>query len=113
MKFIAMIGAVGTATLLSGCMQGDDGGADAAIAAQLSGRTLVNVANGARISANADGTLVGEGVEGTWHIKDGEWCRTIVKPEKIAGSLCQGLSINGVTMTLARADGSIGTYTIE
>ncbi len=69
---------------------------DAALSVALSGRTLTLGAN--RINVGADGRLSGSAANGaailgTWSIRNGKWCRTLISPEAMAGSACQSLAI--------------------
>lgn len=73
---------------------------DAEIAAKFSGKNLSG--NGVDMNINPDGTFTGkvgknldQDFAGTWKIKNGQWCRTISKPERFKGSSCQDLTMNG------------------
>ena len=79
---------------------------NAALIAALSGTTLTNE-GGTVVIANADGTLSGpegSGLAGTWEVVNGQWCRAITAPERIAGQACQDVTINGNVATINGAD---------
>lgn len=83
----------------------------------LAGKTLLH-SNGGTVIAYADGRMggteaSGEDLVGAWVIRDGQWCRTIKKPEKWAGTRCQDVTIDGDQATFLRDDGSSTTYTIQ
>lgn len=84
--------------------------ADAALVQKFAGAKLTSLDTGQVINANADGTLTGAGVKGTWTIKNGQWCRTLTEPKAFAGSACQKMDIQGNVMTLTRANGSTARY---
>lgn len=87
------------AVSLAGCVSVDGGDPlyDAVV-----DRTLVREDGNLTIFAASDGTLTGTfpagDLEGTWEIRNGQWCRTVSSPERLAGSACQEMSLteNGV-----------------
>ncbi|WP_282608599.1 hypothetical protein [Pelagibius sp. Alg239-R121] len=83
----------------------------APLEAALSGRTLDS--QNATVHLNQDGTLTGTGVRGTWEVKDGKFCRTLTKPDSLAGSDCQSVLFNGNRVTFIRSNGSQATYRIR
>ncbi|WP_371168720.1 hypothetical protein [Aliiroseovarius sp. 2305UL8-7] len=108
-------------TLLTACQMGGDTSAEmksmsasdksSALTAALSGKTLAY--EDERYTSHADGRLTGtNNTTGTWEIRDGKWCRTIVTPEKWKGSQCQTVVVKGDKATFIRNDGSKITYTI-
>ncbi|MEM9635526.1 MAG: hypothetical protein AAGA50_29660 [Pseudomonadota bacterium] len=73
---------------------------DSSIAAEFAGKNLSG--HGVDMNINPDGTFTGtvgknpkEDFAGTWKISNGQWCRTITKPERFKGSQCQDLTVNG------------------
>ncbi|MEE4118911.1 MAG: hypothetical protein V2I65_07845 [Paracoccaceae bacterium] len=76
---------------LSGCVQTTSADVDPLTAA-LAGRSLTNDAG--TIDVNRDGTLSGL-AEGAWTVRDGQWCRTISEPARLAGTACQDATLNG------------------
>jgi len=87
------------------------------IAEQVAGKTLIGAQND-NFVIGADGSLTGttakgDALVGTWEIKNGEWCRTITEPATLAGSACQGATIEGSTFTVTRADGSTAVWQME
>lgn len=81
----------------------------------LTGKTLTakNASITLEVGGKLSGTVGGSDLSGTWEIKDGKMCRTISKPEKFAGSECQGLKIQGNEVEFTRKDGSTITYKIN
>lgn len=75
----------------------------------LSGATLSN--GNAEININADGTLDGGPVSGTWEIADGQFCRTLTAPAQAAGSECQTVVVNGNTLTFTSPTGRTVEWT--
>jgi hypothetical protein len=85
-------------------------------AGEISGKALT--AKGAKLLVGADGTLSGtvgkgDGLTGTWEVRDGRFCRTITAPERLAGTACQTATIAGGTLTLTRDDGTSVAYSID
>jgi len=76
------------------------------LTAAVSGKTLV--AGETSIYVNPNRTLSGTGpagaVEGTWEVRNGQWCRNITAPAAWAGSRCQDAQLSGNTVSLANAD---------
>jgi len=95
---------IAAALALSGCVATPDPAGVDPIAAALSGRTLVN--DGARIEVNPDGTLSGF-VEGTWSVENGQWCRTLTAPARVAGSACQDIEIADGQATIDGVNGPV------
>lgn len=104
MSFAALAGLA-----LSGCVQTTSADVDP-LAAALAGRTLVN--DNGSIDVNRDGTLSGL-VQGAWTVRDGQWCRTLTAPARLAGTACQDATLNGDgTVTIAGVNGPV-TWTIQ
>lgn len=85
------------------------------ITAAVSGRTLV--AGESVLVAGADGSLSGtlaNGAEltGAWVVRDGQWCRTLVTPESLAGTACQDAELGNGTITIDGTNGAT-TWTIQ
>ncbi|PYG33075.1 hypothetical protein [Pelagimonas varians] len=76
----------------------------------LVGRTLIH--EDGNLTVNPDGTIGGE-IQGTWEIQGPDWCRTITKPEKYAGTVCRPVSVTGNTATFVREDGYVYTMTLK
>ena len=86
-------------------------------AEQVAGKTLTG-SDKSKFEISADGALTGvtgkgDALAGTWEVKDGDWCRTIKEPARLAGSACQAASIKGSTLTLIRDDGSSIKFKIK
>ncbi|WP_420567639.1 lipocalin-like domain-containing protein [Thalassovita sp.] len=81
--------------------------------AALSGKTIVHVKNKQTIKINADGTIQGKGLSGSWKIKGNKWCRTLTEPKKFAGTECQKVDLEGNTATFHSKNGRANTYTIK
>lgn len=83
----------------------------------VSGRTLV--AGDTRITAVANGTLIGtlasgDTLSGTWRISNGKWCRTLNQPARFAGpEVCQDAALTDGQLVIVGSNGSPTTYTIE
>lgn len=82
------------------------------------GRVLVS--EGAEITVNADGTLSGtvgvnnpQALTGNWAVRDGDWCRTITAPERLAGTECQTVTLDGDQVSFESASGRTNTLTIR
>jgi hypothetical protein len=85
------------------------------IAAAVSGRMLVAGDN--VLLAGSDGSLTGtlaNGAEltGAWEVRDGQWCRTLVTPENLAGTDCQAAELGDGTITIEGTNGPT-TWTIQ
>lgn len=107
-RVISCVAAVGLG--LAGCAEMPSAEVDPLTAA-LAGNTIVG--DRARINVNADGTLTGAvgpnlefPVEGTWTIRDGQWCRTFTTaPEALRGTSCQDATLNdNGTLTVSGVD---------
>lgn len=85
------------------------------LAKALSGKTLVG--GNTEIRVNPDGTLAGkagqDGLQGTWKVDKGKWCRTITAPKRLAGSACQTAVLKGKTLSVQRADGSTAVLEVK
>ncbi|WP_179381689.1 hypothetical protein [Jannaschia marina] len=83
----------------------------------VSGRTLV--AGETRLTAGANGTLVGtlasgDTLSGTWRIANGRWCRTLTQPARFAGpEVCQDAALADGQLVIIGSNGTPTTYTIE
>lgn len=114
---ILLISSLIATTALAGCM--DMGAKRSTSAAQavdplytsLAGHTFSR--SDFTITFKADGSMVGANpaLTGSWEVRDGQFCRTIVTPARLAGSECQKVTISGDTYTF---DGSSGVreYTL-
>lgn len=83
---------------------------------QLSGKTLKN--ESVKLSLNRDGTMVGDTVAGdtlagTWVVRDGNFCRTVVIPANLRGTECQSVTIKGKQATFTSPDGQSRSYTLN
>ncbi|MEM6974016.1 MAG: hypothetical protein AAF577_14545 [Pseudomonadota bacterium] len=109
---------------LAACQTGGTGEAPPTTAVPLTadavaGRTLSNAEAGV-FQIGADGSLTGligsardEALVGTWSVADGQWCRTITEPARIAGSACQEATQNDDgTVTIVGRRGPV-TYLVE
>lgn len=63
------------------------------------------------VTLNPDGTITGSGFEGTWEERDGKYCRTLTKPERLAGTECQTVTVNGNEVTIVSESGTSTTWT--
>lgn len=102
---------------VSGCMQtggmaaGDMGEAES-LTARLSGKTLTNETGGT-IVLGADGSLSGV-VEDAWTERDGQFCRTLTSPARLAGTLCQNVCFDDEgTVTFLTGAGGDTPWTIS
>ncbi len=78
----------------------------------LSGRTLVN--SGRSLTLNADGTLTGTDLSGTWSIEDSLFCRTLLTgPETFGVAECQNVIVDGTEITFFSPTGRTATYLME
>ncbi|MCK0138840.1 glycoside hydrolase family 43 C-terminal domain-containing protein [Aliiroseovarius sp. F47248L] len=108
------------AVLLTGCQMGNQQSTSEATMQQtetgslstlLSGRTLTN--KDADVTLHADGRLSGSGgVDGTWEVRDGKYCRTISKPDKWKGTECQVVTTAGDQITFTSPSGRTSTWTM-
>ncbi|MBV7409698.1 hypothetical protein [Maritimibacter sp. DP1N21-5] len=82
--------------------------------AALEGRTLT--AGPTVLTLDTGGALHGsvgpDTLEGDWSISNGRFCRTINAPERLAGSECQRMEINGGRATITSPRGS-QVYTLD
>jgi hypothetical protein len=114
-RFPHALATVAIAASLSGCVQTPNPEVDPLTAA-LAGKTLVN--EGGAITVGRDGSLsgtVGNGTPlvGAWAVRDGQWCRTIEQPARLAGTECQRAVLNGDgTVTIDGVNGP-GTFEIR
>lgn len=118
-KAILLIGAL---VALPACEQAVNSSAVPAggsIVQAVSGKRLI-VDRGDFIDVGADGELTGmvgpdqsTAISGTWEVRNGQWCRTLVRPAPIAGTACQDATLNGDgTITIVGANGPI-VWTIQ
>lgn len=78
----------------------------------LSGRTIVN--DERRVTLNADGTLVGPDLSGTWSVKDGQFCRVLeTGPENYGADECQKVIADGAEITFYSPTGRTAVYRLE
>lgn len=101
--------------LVSACvetttMASNDMGDAGSLTARLSGKTLTND-RGGMIVLGADGSMSGT-VEGAWTERDGQFCRTVTAPARLAGTLCQDVRFNA-DGTVSFLQGATGTATWE
>lgn len=83
------------------------------LTAAVSGKTLVS--EGGEFRVGRDGTLTGAvgpnrdtEVTGAWAIRDGQWCRTLTAPARLAGTACQAMTLNGDgTVTIDGVSGPV------
>jgi len=113
MKRFALIAAIGFS--LAACETTTDSSAtqSATAPAWLSvvGKTLVN--GETTVVLNRNGTLVGTGIEGVWEERDGKYCRTLTKPERLAGTECQVATVNGNEISFDNQKGRTSTWVIQ
>ncbi|WP_299936748.1 hypothetical protein [uncultured Pelagimonas sp.] len=76
----------------------------------LIGRTLVH--EDGNLTINPDGTLGGD-IEGTWEIRNNQWCRTITKPERFADSKCLDVRVTGNNAQITRDTGASFTLPLK
>ncbi len=115
MKKTAVLSAAICTVGLAGCMQTpasepattNSGGA---LAERLSGATLTN--DRSTIVLGADGSMSGS-VEGAWTERNGQFCRTLTAPARLAGTICQPVRFNddGTVTFIGGAGGDV-TYRI-
>jgi uncharacterized lipoprotein YajG len=73
-------------------------------------RVLTN--ENSKFSIKSDGTFTGD-ASGTYVVENGQFCRTVITPEKWAGTQCQDVVVDGDKVTFVRPDGSSNSYTIN
>lgn len=61
----------------------------------------------------SNGALVGDGVEGVWEERDGKFCRTLSKPERLAGTECQVVTLSGNEVTFESPSGRTSTWVVQ
>lgn len=94
-------------SVLATAGQSQEGG----LAAALTGKTLTSD-QGWQFSLGPGGALSGREADGTkisgsWHIKDGKFCRTLVQPAAWAGSSCRAVSMKGDTLMMTMKNGKV------
>lgn len=85
----------------------------------ISGKTVKDP-QGSTIKFARNGGLTGKvgpkqnvALEGAWTIRDGKFCRTLQKPERIAGTACQDITVHGDgTVTIVGTNGPV-VWTIQ
>ena len=100
--------------VLAGCQTTTGGSATQASAPawmSIVGKTLVN--GDTKVVLNNDGSIVGDGIAGTWNEQDGKYCRTLTEPERFAGTECQVVSLDGNQVTFDNQKGRTSTWTIQ
>jgi hypothetical protein len=83
------------------------------LTAAVSGKTLVS--EGGEFQVGSNGALSGAigpnrdtAVAGAWAIRDGQWCRTLTEPARLAGTACQAMTLNGDgTVTIDGVNGPV------
>ena len=98
-----------SALLAAGCMQDQTKAPMQPLTvAAVSGKTVT--AGETSIYVNPNGTLSGIGpagaIEGTWEIRNGQWCRAITAPKAWVNTRCQKPRLTGNILTLPNADGT-------
>lgn len=82
----------------------------------VSGQTLIQGEN--VINTNADGTMTGttaggDEIRGAWAVRNGQWCRTLTLPARLAGTACQDVELGDGEITFTAADGGSATYQVQ
>jgi hypothetical protein len=96
---------------IAGCMVYERTDTDPLLDA-LSGRTIVNEER--RVILNADGTLVGPDLSGTWSVEDGQFCRVLdTGPENYGEDECQKVITDGSQITFYSPTGRTAVYRLE
>lgn len=96
---------------IAGCKVYERTDADPVFDALL-GRTIVN--DERRVTLNADGTLFGPDLNGTWSVKDGQFCRVLeTRPENYGADECQKVIIDGAKITFYSPTGRTAVYRFE
>lgn len=85
-------------------------------AEQVAGKTLR--LKGSVLVIGADGNLSGttekgEDVTGNWSVKNGEWCRTITAPARLANTDCKPATVKNRKLILTQKDGSTVAFNIK
>ena len=65
------------------------------------------------VTLHADGRVIGDGIEGVWEERDGKYCRTLTRPEAIAGTECQSVSLEGDSVTFDNGAGRSSTWVVQ
>lgn len=115
MKLFNSFAVLAFASTTMGCVPATSNSDTDPITAAVSGRTLT--LGSSRLDVGADGTLTGvirngDELVGTWSVQNGQWCRTIVQPTRLAGSECQNASVGNGTFTVDGLQGPL-TWQIE
>jgi hypothetical protein len=107
-------GWLGLAVALSACAFAREEETQTAreISRALSGQTLVNE-TGARFTLRRDGIIDGPGVAGTWWVEGRKVCRTLVAPERMAGTTCQPVTLSEDRVAFRSAGGRTLSFRIE
>lgn len=110
--------AVAALLALSACSTpiAGDGPNDAALAASIADRPFANSDGSfvARSDGRLTGSFDGDTLEGTWAIKDGQWCRALTAPERfVVPEQCQPIRVTASTLSLTRPNGRVVTYTFQ
>ncbi len=61
----------------------------------------------------SNGKVKGSGIEGVWEERDGNYCRTLTKPKKFAGTECQTVTLKGSEVTFVNPNGRESTWTVK
>ncbi|NYS26471.1 hypothetical protein HUK65_15910 [Rhodobacteraceae bacterium 2376] len=102
---------------LSACEQTVHAASDDALTQAVVGRTLTQGPNA--LTVNPDGTLTGQvgqdGMEaqGTWAVRNGQWCRTFTTPQHLVGTACQDFELVNGTITFITPQGPSAPWTIN
>lgn len=92
----------------AGCMVYQKTASDPLLDA-ISGRTLVNSER--TVTLNADGTLTGTDLNGTWYVEGGQFCRTLeTGPDTFGPSECQHVIADGNAITFYSPTGRTASY---
>lgn len=82
----------------------------------LGGKTLTSPRGRTVYILGADGNLGGmiakQTIVGTWEVRDGQWCRSIVEPKEHEGFACRVVEANGAEISL-RDDEQTIVYSIK
>ena len=92
---------------------------DEAITEALSGKTIKSATSNVEFTFNSNGSLKGKAgpnqgldIEGTWKVEDGNFCRTLTTPRRMAGTLCQKITMGDGAVTLSGPNGTV-RYTVQ
>lgn len=101
---------------LAGCAETTSSSQVGLVTQNLSGKT--GTSGDATVTWHADGTMTGpmpngEEFYGVWEERNGQFCRTNIRPERLAATGCLDVEFEGDRATFTREDGSTITWVLQ